>query len=113
MKKTLALKKSSDFQRILKKGSWHSGEYVSIYIMKNVENNNLLGIAVGKKGLNSVQRNRIKRLIREAYRSIENELEIGYNIVVLWRSKNTFEDATFQNIDDDMKKCFRKFKMLK
>ena len=72
MKKTLSLKKSSDFQIVLKKGTWSGGKVLSIYIMQNKKNTNLLGIAVGKKGLNSVQRNRIKRLIRESYRNIES-----------------------------------------
>ena len=113
MKKTLSLKKSSDFQRILKKGTWYSGDYISMYIMPNFSNINYLGIAVSKKGLNSVERNRVKRLIRENYKNIEENLDVGYNIVVLWRSKNTFDKATYTNIELDLKKCLKKSKIIK
>ena len=75
MKITLSLKKSSDFQRILKKGKWSSGDYLSIYVVSNSQEVNFLGVAVSKKGLNSVKRNRIKRLIREAYRHSEENLK--------------------------------------
>ncbi len=108
MKATLSLKKSSDFQIVLKKGTWSSGKVLSIYVMKNSKNANLLGIAVGKKGLNSVQRNRIKRLIRESYRNIESNLKLGYNIVVLWKSKNSFDDATYDNIEKDLRNGLKK-----
>ncbi|MBQ9266893.1 MAG: ribonuclease P protein component [Clostridia bacterium] len=112
MKITLSLKKSSDFQRILKKGKWSSGDYLSIYVVSNSQEVNFLGVAVSKKGLNSVKRNRIKRLIREAYRHSEENLKKGYSIVILWKTRNKFEEATFQNIDKDMKKCLKKAGLL-
>lgn len=112
MKKTLSLKNSSDFQRILKRGYWYSGDVIITYIMPNKKSINFLGIAVSKHGLNSVQRNRVKRLIRENYRNVENNLKVGYNIVVLWKSKATFEKAIYANIQCDMQKCFKKANIL-
>ena len=41
---------------------------------KNNKNINELGIAVSKKAGNSVKRNKIKRLIRENYRILEEKL---------------------------------------
>ncbi len=113
MQKTLSLKQSTDFQKILKHGKWINGEYLCVYFLCYSQcENNFLGIAVGKKGLNSVQRNRIKRLIREAYRLKEKEMKVGYQIVILWRNKNQFEMATFQNIYDDLENCLLKSGML-
>ena len=112
MKNTLSLKKSSDFQRILKRGTWCSRDYLSVYLTKNSTNLNYLGIAVGKKGLTSVERNRIKRLIRESYKNIEKNIKVGYNIIVLWKSKNSFEMASYDRIESDLVKCFEKCKIL-
>lgn len=108
MKKTLALKKTTAFQTILKRGSWQSGDFLSVYKLENNKENNFLGVAVGKKGLNSVKRNKIKRLIREAYRENEENLKTGYSLVVLWRSKNDYSEATYANISTDLKKCLKK-----
>ena len=112
MKATLSLKKSADFQKILKKGNWYGGDLVSIYVIENSKKNNFLGIAVGKKGLNSVERNRIKRLIRESYRKIESNLKLGYNIVILWKNKNDYSMANYNSICLDIDKCLKKAKIL-
>lgn len=108
MQKTLSLKQNTEFQKILKQGKWVTGTYLSVYFLSHQKEKNFLGIAVGKKGLTSVERNRIKRLIREAYRMKEENMQVGYQIVVLWRSKNQFEDATFQHIESDLEKCLKK-----
>lgn len=112
MKKTLALKENEAFQRILNKGSWYSGNYLSLYRISNNKDCNFLGIAVGKKGLNSVKRNRIKRLIRESYRKNEENIKVGDSIVILWRSKNAYEKATYSNINEDLMLCLKKAGML-
>ena len=59
MKSTLSLKKNNDFQRVLQKGKWYSGNLISIYILKNNKDINFLGIAVGKKAGKAVKRNKI------------------------------------------------------
>lgn len=112
MKKTLALKENEAFQMILKKGNWYSGNYLSLYRISNGKECNFLGIAVGKKGINSVKRNRIKRLIRESYRKNEANIKLGASIVILWRSKNSYEKATYSNINEDLILCLRKAGML-
>lgn len=102
MKKTMKLKKNYEFRRILTKGKYYSGTYLEVFVRKNKNNNNHIGIAIGVKIAKAVKRNRIKRLILENYRLLEDELNIGYDIVFLWKKKKDIQEATFINIKNDM-----------
>lgn len=66
-------------------------------------------MAVGKKVTkSSVKRNRIRRLIKEAYRLEENKIKIGLNIVIVWKTSCPFELANFHDIKKDIAHCFEK-----
>ncbi len=104
---TETLKKNYEFKNVLSKGKYYSGKYVDIYILKNKKQINVIGIAVSKKVAKATKRNRIKRIIRENYRLIENELEVGNNILFLWKKKSSIENATFDNIKKDIQNIFK------
>lgn len=74
------LKKNYQFQNVLKKGKFYIGEQIIIYILKNKEEINSFGIAISKKMCHAVQRNWIKRKIRENYRLLQNKLKQGHDI---------------------------------
>ena len=78
--------KNKDFQIIYKKGRSYANKYLVMYVLKNKEEENRLGISVSKKVGNSVIRHRITRLIRESYRLQSKEFETGYDIVVIART---------------------------
>ncbi len=113
MKNTKTLKSSNEFRYIMKKGSWFAGDLISIYILKNKENFNLLGIAVGKKfSKSSVKRNRVKRLLKEAYRLNEDKIDKGNSIVIVWKNSNLYENVNFEVVKKDLIKCFKKANIL-
>ena len=112
MKKTTMLKKNYEFKNVLTKGKRYFGRYIEIYIQKCNKNGNKLGIAISKKCANSVKRNKIKRLIRENYRIVENDLQNGLNIVILWNKKADIKDAQFYNIKADFNYIFDKAEVL-
>ena len=105
---TCTIKSPFEFQKVILKGQWYGSNFFSIYILPNKENINKIGLGIGKKAGKANRRNRIKRLIREVYRSFEDRLEIGNNIVILWKSKNDYSKATYYNIEYDLKKCLKK-----
>ena len=78
--------KNKDFQIIYKKGRSYANKYLVMYVLKNKEEENRLGISVSKKVGNSVIRHRITRLIRESYRLQSKKFETGYDIVVIART---------------------------
>ena len=113
MRNTDSLKNSNDFQRVLKKGTWFAGDFMSLYILPNKEKINMLGIAVGKKiSMSSVKRNRVRRLIKEAYRLKEDNIGKGYSIVILWKNNVPYEKVTYENVSRDFLKCLRKADIL-
>jgi len=112
MKKMRTLKKNYEFEIVLKKGKFYIGNQISIYIIKNREENNRFGIAISKKIGKAVKRNYIKRKIRENYRLIEKDLKKGQDIVFLWNKKVPVEEANFNIIKKDMKKLFEKAGLL-
>ncbi len=110
---TQTLKKNYEFKNVLTKGKYYSGKYIDIYVLKNKKEINVIGIAVSTKVAKATKRNRIKRLIRENYRLMEEKIKVGNNIVFLWKKKCSFEYATFNNIKKDIEKIFKYADMYK
>ncbi|MDP4133048.1 MAG: ribonuclease P protein component [Bacillota bacterium] len=105
MKHTISLKKNRDFARLYKKGDCLVCSCFVMYYLPNGLKQNRIGITVSKKIGKAVIRNRIKRLIRESYRSFE-EYASGYDIVFVARSK--MPEVGFFDLKQAMKKLFEK-----
>ena len=106
MKNTEIIKKSYEFRTVLKKGNCYRGFLFDIFVKKNGKEKNRLGIAVSKKAGNSVKRNYIKRLI------IENELNMGNSIIILWKKQADFNDFDYYSIKKEMTNLFKKSKLI-
>ena len=55
-----------------------------------------MGVSVGKKHGKSVQRNRIKRLLREAFRATQGEMKGTYSLVLLPKVSEKYDFLTFK-----------------
>jgi len=106
MKHTISLKNNRDFQLVYKKGKSAASKHIVVFLLKNNAGINRLGISVSKKMGHAVQRNRIRRRLREAFRLIEASLPCGHDLVILPR-QNT-HDATLADIKSQMKHCLRR-----
>lgn len=115
MKKIKTLKKNYEFKKVLNKGNFYIGKQITIYINKNKLFENAIGIAIGSKTGKAVERNHIKRLIRENYYKYKNQdlLKNGYNIVFLWNKNTNVKDASYHIIKKDMEKILKKSNLLK
>ncbi len=113
MKKTKMMKKNYEFKNTLSKGSYYGGKYLEAFIkINNKQKINFLGIAISVKIAKAVKRNKIKRLIRESYRTQEETIKTGNQIVILWKKKVDIKKATYKNINQDIKTIFDKAKII-
>lgn len=55
-----------------------------------------MGISIGKKHGKSVQRNRIKRLLREAFRETSSEMQGTYSFILIPKVNEEYSFHTFK-----------------
>lgn len=108
MKQTVMLKKNYEFKIVLTKGRFYIGKQLKIVILKNGKNFKTLGIAVSTKNGKGFQRNKAKRLIREAYKNLEEKIINGYSIVVLLKKDIDINDMKYIDIINEMENTFKK-----
>ncbi|MCU5746459.1 ribonuclease P protein component [Staphylococcus sp. SQ8-PEA] len=85
MEKAYRIKKNNDFQKVYKKGKSVANRQFVVYTRKNKDLEHFrLGISVSKKLGNAVQRNRIKRAIRENFKVHKDDI-IPIDLIVIAR----------------------------
>ena len=106
MQNTSTLKLNNDFRRLYSRGKSHAGAYIVVYALKSRRPFKRLGLTVGKSFGKAVQRNRMKRLMRESYRALEGTIPDGYDFVIVARSRAV--GANFHQVKRDMEYAFGK-----
>jgi len=87
MIRTVPLTENYLFRRLYHQGKSNVSPWAAVYWRKNRLSKNRLGITTSKKLGGAVQRNRARRLIKEAYRLLEPELTDGFDIVIVARQR--------------------------
>lgn len=89
MNNTRSITQNRDFLRIYRRGKSQVHPLLVTYVSRNRLGSNRLGMTASKKVGGAVQRNRARRVIREAYRLLEPRLALGWDIVFVARTKTT------------------------
>lgn len=76
------LKRQADFAAVFKRGKVAADDVLVVHAMRGEPRRAKLGLSISKKVGNSPQRNRWKRLIREAFRLNQHQLPQSLWIVV-------------------------------
>ena len=90
MKHTVSLKQNHEFRRLYNKGKSAVSPYFAVYCRRTGRPYSRLVITTGVKLGNAVKRNFVRRRIRELYRTNEDKLKPGYDIVVVARTRAIF-----------------------
>ena len=90
MRFTVSLCENYMFQKLYRSGKSSVTPWIAVYFRRNGLNVNRLGITASKKIGGAVQRNRARRIIKEAYRLTEPRIKKGFDIVIVARKKAVY-----------------------
>lgn len=87
MKHTVSIKENHVFRRLYAKGKTAASPALVLYARRGGGKGNRLGFTVSTKVGKAVVRNKVRRRLREIYRLHEEELALGWDLVVVARVK--------------------------
>ncbi|MBQ6809563.1 MAG: ribonuclease P protein component [Clostridia bacterium] len=111
MKNTETITENKIFTRLYGKGKSQVSGTCVVYFRQNNLKLNRLGLTSTKKIGCAVKRNRARRVIREAYRLLEDKLRVGYDIVIVARTKAT--SVPMFAVKNDLEKAFKACGLMK
>ena len=89
------IKNNFEFRRIYSRGASFVSPYFVLYVLGGRQETVKMGITVSKKIGNAVERNRSRRVIREAFRSVAKDIDESYDFVFVARSKTKYLKSTY------------------
>jgi ribonuclease P protein component len=102
---SLRLLRHADFERVYKQGRRHFAAHMTVFYLPRTENTNLrVGFTVGRVLGGAVDRNRMKRRLREAVRLQRPKNFTGVDVVI--NPKKSLLKAEFEDIQQEIARAF-------
>lgn len=109
-KTTAVLNQNKDFRALYYRGKSRVAPVLVTYVRKNRYGCNRVGITTGKKLGKAVERNRCRRLIREAYRLLSPSILGSWDIVFVARTRTV--RASMWQVKEAMEQQLRELSLL-
>ncbi|MEA1936497.1 MAG: ribonuclease P protein component [Patescibacteria group bacterium] len=111
LKKEFRLRKQKDFENVFNKGFYFSGDFLLLKTAKNGLPISRFGFIVSKKiSKKAVERNRVKRLLRESVRLMQENVRAGFDAVFI--SKTGIVGKEFKEINLAAGELLKKSKLI-
>lgn len=98
------LLKHADFERVYKQGKRHFSSHMTVFYLRQTEGRARVGFTVGRVLGGAVQRNRIKRRLREAVRLRRAALKAPVDVVI--NPKKSVLAVEFPVVVEEVRQAF-------
>jgi len=110
LQKDYRLTKRKAFNYIYKNGSFKSSDNLTIMYTPTKLKNLKVGFSVSRKIGKATMRNRVKRLLREAFKAVMPQVDTKYNYIIV--AKPSITDKSFEKIRAELFQVLKKCGMI-
>ena len=110
MNRNFRLTQSTDFKRVRRFGKSYAHPLVVLIVQARADEQTHVGVMAGRSVGSSVQRNRTKRMLREAARKLLPRVDTGWNIVLI--ARNPLLTAKLSELEDCLNTLFTKANLI-
>ena len=113
MQRENRLRDRRDFRRVFKYGKSAANRHFVLYAMVKREGGPpRVGVSISKKvSKHAVDRNRVKRLVKEVVRPLIGHIPDGRDLVII--AREPADDLDYRQVEDSLRHLFKKTGLLK
>lgn len=111
MKYTESIKNKGTFRYLIKKGELYKGKYITMYYVSSKRKLNLFGVCVSKNNGIAVNRNKLKRWVREVYKIEEDFVKRNITLVIMYKKSVTIDMIDYYKVKEDVLKGFKELNL--
>ena len=110
MKRKYRLRRNSDFQQVRQNGKFYASPIMVLAFLRNELDHSRFGFVVSKRLGKAVQRNKVKRQMREAARLRISQVKPGFDLVFI--AGQPIRQATYADIEQSLEYLLKKSGLL-